>query len=226
MKWTTFAGAVAVACISMAGGAYAANVTINETINLAVAENPSTSPGWFGWRDFTGAGGAFSPDFSYTLSAGDTLNFTAMFASGQSLTLTHPQMFWLFSYITDGPQSSVNSTGNLTLFDTMGNPIYTSIVKTDDEGSVHFGQYFYAADFASLPNVLTIGGLEYDGTLNSYDDSTVTIRTYGDPQVVFDASGVTIAGIPEASTWALLGLGFAGLGFAGYRRTRSSLAIG
>lgn len=32
-------------------------------------------------------------------------------------------------------------------------------------------------------------------------------------------------GVPEASTWAMMLLGFAGLGFAGYRRTRTQLAI-
>jgi hypothetical protein len=34
----------------------------------------------------------------------------------------------------------------------------------------------------------------------------------------FEVSGVS--SVPEPSTWAMLVLGFAGLGFAGYRKTR------
>jgi hypothetical protein len=31
--------------------------------------------------------------------------------------------------------------------------------------------------------------------------------------------------VPEASTWAMMLVGFAGLGFAGYRRTRKAVSI-
>jgi hypothetical protein len=34
----------------------------------------------------------------------------------------------------------------------------------------------------------------------------------------------TTTAIPEPSTWAMMALGFAGLGFLGYRKTRSDLA--
>ncbi len=37
--------------------------------------------------------------------------------------------------------------------------------------------------------------------------------------------GVRVDGIPEASTWAMLLAGFAGLGYAGYRGRRSPFAI-
>ena len=33
------------------------------------------------------------------------------------------------------------------------------------------------------------------------------------------------AAIPEPSTWAMMLLGFAGLGFAGYRKTRKAVSI-
>ena len=38
-------------------------------------------------------------------------------------------------------------------------------------------------------------------------------------------TGVT-GGAPEPATWAMIGLGFAGLGVAAYRRRRKALAIG
>jgi hypothetical protein len=34
-----------------------------------------------------------------------------------------------------------------------------------------------------------------------------------------------LGGIPEASTWAMMALGFAALGFAGYRTSRKGVAF-
>jgi hypothetical protein len=49
---------------------------------------------------------------------------------------------------------------------------------------------------------------------------------YGDPTNQFGAviGDVSLSAVPEPSTWALMLLGFAGLGFAGYRRARARLA--
>ena len=47
----------------------------------------------------------------------------------------------------------------------------------------------------------------------------LTINGFGD----FAIGGV-VEGVPEPSTWALMLLGFAGLGYAGYRRTREPRA--
>jgi hypothetical protein len=41
--------------------------------------------------------------------------------------------------------------------------------------------------------------------------------------VVAPDSFTTASGVPEPSVWALMLIGFAGLGFAGYRRTRSGI---
>jgi hypothetical protein len=38
------------------------------------------------------------------------------------------------------------------------------------------------------------------------------------------ASGLSLAA-PEPSTWAMMVLGFAGLGFAGYRKSRKAVAV-
>ena len=39
-----------------------------------------------------------------------------------------------------------------------------------------------------------------------------------------DNVSVTSTAIPEASTWAMMVLGFAGLGFAGFRARRTAIA--
>jgi hypothetical protein len=36
-----------------------------------------------------------------------------------------------------------------------------------------------------------------------------------------DGARITVSGVPEASTWAMMVIGFGGLGFAGYRASRS-----
>ena len=50
-------------------------------------------------------------------------------------------------------------------------------------------------------------------TGSSYDNN-FKYRT-----IAFEVKG---AGVPEPSTWAMLLLGFAGLGFAGYRKTKGA----
>ena len=117
------ASAFAIA-LALAGSTSATTVVLNENVDLTVAKSPNM-PTFFGWRDFTTTGGAFSPTFSYTLAAGDSLDFTARFLSGQSLTLVNPNTFWLASFSTSGEVSGVNGTGMLTLLDTLGNPLFT-----------------------------------------------------------------------------------------------------
>ena len=36
---------------------------------------------------------------------------------------------------------------------------------------------------------------------------------------------IDVSGVPEPSTWAMLGIGFAAMGFIGFRRTRARSAI-
>lgn len=53
--------------------------------------------------------------------------------------------------------------------------------------------------------------------------STITITPInGEHLVVFD--NLSVSTVPEASTWAMMILGFAGLGFACYRSSRKSVA--
>jgi hypothetical protein len=56
----------------------------------------------------------------------------------------------------------------------------------------------------------------------SFGDNTAGNQDIGN--ILDNVSLSTASGIPEASTWAMLGLGFAGLGFAGFRARRSAVA--
>ena len=61
------------------------------------------------------------------------------------------------------------------------------------------------------------------GTFTAGASNTLSFASADDFGSPFGAvvGGVTVTAVPEASTWAMMLLGFAGLGFAGYRRTRA-----
>jgi PEP-CTERM motif len=64
---------------------------------------------------------------------------------------------------------------------------------------------------------------DYSLTANGASD-VLSFLAYGSlpvpPFALLD--GVSLTAVPEPPTWALMGLGFAGLGFTAYRRTKKS----
>jgi hypothetical protein len=56
--------------------------------------------------------------------------------------------------------------------------------------------------------------------------STFALSDFFTPGTYTGSEGavLTVQDIPETSTWAMMALGFAGLGFLGYRKTRNALA--
>jgi hypothetical protein len=92
---------------------------------------------------------------------------------------------------------------------------------------------FPAMPHLDNPGVLFTAGLY---TYNIYTVSVDNAFTYylssnnpdgiynpGQPGTLF-ADNNPVTGVPELSTWAMMLLGFAGLGFVAYRRTKSGLA--
>ncbi len=57
------------------------------------------------------------------------------------------------------------------------------------------------------PNFFTY--FAFDGDGNSWEGASL------------DGARITLSAAPEASTWAMMLIGFGGLGFAGYRASRS-----
>jgi hypothetical protein len=84
-----------------------------------------------------------------------------------------------------------------------------------------------AFDGATLVQTFALTALQHDADLNF-----ILVATGGSLTEVslFSTSGIKeakhfevsgVGGVPEPSTWAMMVLGFAGLGFAGYRKARS-----
>jgi PEP-CTERM motif len=80
-------------------------------------------------------------------------------------------------------------------------------------GSVTGNKGSVTIDFSSTPQVFTYSGGSFSLVLT---DLTLTL---GDPNLVG-----TIAAVPEPSTWAMMILGLAGVGFMAYRR-RNQIAL-
>jgi hypothetical protein len=77
------------------------------------------------------------------------------------------------------------------------------------------------------PNAVTwdLTGTVTGGAFNNVPVTMIIDATQsGGPGSVISVSG-TNSTIPEPSTWVMMALGFAGLGFLGYRKTRSDNAL-
>jgi hypothetical protein len=96
--------------------------------------------------------------------------------------------------------------------------LYNSITITDSGGTTVID----AATFPILNPATGNQGLGGSAYVNIVDTNTITGVTFTSDQRAFEFDNVTIASVPEASTWAMMLLGFLGLGFMAYRRKESS----
>jgi choice-of-anchor A domain-containing protein len=87
---------------------------------------------------------------------------------------------------------------------------YTITTQSDWYGAMLAGDY-------NVVNPSDIDGFLYANTFNGGVSNGAELHYYG-----FD--GALPSAVPEPSTWAMMLAGFAGLGFAGFRRARASAA--
>ena len=120
--------------------------------------------------------------------------------------------------IEDGGSATFDATDIFTFVWGSPNP-GDSLVTTSD------GQSYTTADLiaaAALDGVTVVNQPYTPGYLVEVtgDFTSVTLTMSGG-----DGGNFEIGAVPEASTWAMLGLGFAGLAFAGYRSRRAAISI-
>lgn len=215
---TSFKNVIALAGVSAAifgavAPAMASTATVTTTLNVA-----DIQAGLYGFTGGAQGSPPFTPPFSVELSAGDTFDFTINFEPGQKITINNLSFIWAFSYTQFDSGTSVTGTGSLSFLDSNGAALYTSNIKTDTEGAYHFGQNFNDSDFNSLPASVTFSGLHYVGTVDSYSDPVVLVRTYNKPALFFNADSYTAMPVPESETYAMLIAGLGLLGFTASRR--------
>jgi hypothetical protein len=145
-----------------------------------------------------GGARAADADFVFTITGGDkTSTFELNPASGQDLGFS----FFFSSLPATIGESSVTLT-DLSFWDGGG--------FNDDKYFNFFSPQFY--------NGVTFLTGVYPGLVNEFTGKTDTVT-------VVDPPPPTAA--PEISTWAMLLIGFIGLGYAGYKKakTRTALAV-
>jgi hypothetical protein len=97
------------------------------------------------------------------------------------------------------------------------------------------GEVMIAANFDVAVNIVASAGAEfssaYAGALESAEGGASVDPTFAIDEPGYSAytlegvpAGPAAAAAPEPETWAMMLLGFAGLGYAGYRRTRGQRA--
>jgi hypothetical protein len=180
-------------------------------------------------------------------SAGCTsqLNTLTFAGNGFSSAFETPFKVGTLTYFNGSVVGNLPSTVDLSLATTFTNPLGVGLVTTSFTLSLitttNTGDPNGDADFVNLPGsfvpqTFDVGGTLYtvtlvdfenvhgDGFLGSTGTSlhvreglTATADLFA--KVTADTSGV-ITGVPETSTWAMMLIGFAGLGFAGYKQAR------
>jgi hypothetical protein len=224
---TMFAAAALAAGLTVASAASAAAVVFTQTYDLTTANVTPTSVTSVNNTGFTPTLSNGSP---LLVSNGDSIDFRVNFASGQGLMFTG-STFGLFQIAVISPDFialSGNANSTLTLFDTSGNVIRTLGVNnfTSTQPRV-LGDTF---GNIGVPLSGTIGSLEFIdpsisglGQANHFTSSVLSLdaTSAGGFQVVSVAVTPTV---PEPATWAMLVIGFGGLGAMLRRRRAPTLA--
>jgi hypothetical protein len=129
---------------------------------------------------------------------------------------------WIVGFYQEG----ANFTGFLDKSGVISSILFPGSVSTQVLGINDFGEM--VGDY-TLSNGDMFGFLDKGGvftTVDPFGSTAVTANGINDKGIIVgfygDANGNTIgfATVPEPSTWAMMALGFAGLGFAGYRKAQ------
>jgi hypothetical protein len=228
MKKTYWAGALALAGMALVGQARAATMPIyfsgpGVSGSLEITFGPNTDSNYSSAFEITGVSGTFS-------DSNNGLNIVDASVS-------------LFSILS--PPSTPDSTNFLAPNDFSRFAVGSGLPPMSN-GFVTYDNLFWpggapatASDFDGAGGFLDIYGLAFTiggGVVVDLFNNGVGADThipYGGFGVVvasadnaldYVSAGVA-ASTPEPSTWAMMVLGFAGLGFAGYRKARKTVAI-
>jgi hypothetical protein len=101
-------------------------------------------------------------------------------------------------------ESMIISDGVNTIGVGEGTFLSSSFIKTDSSGSI---VNWVVVELLGADRTFVLGDL---------------CCTIGDPPLMYTFGTKSV---PEPSTWALMLLGFAGVGFASYRSTRTTVAV-
>jgi PEP-CTERM motif len=191
--------------VSVVGAGHAAIFLSGYNVSSAVAENaiPSNVPATP--ADYTASAPA-STTFSVDSSPVDTVGMWITSGGGTLLT-------------GDGTHSMDNTLWNITGTVTVTNG-ETFTFKHDDGITLDIAGLLVVS--APGPTSATTTTGTYTGASGNKPFQLVYGECCGGPAVLNVNLPFVSPGVPEPSTWAMMGLGFAGLGFVGFRRARKT----
>jgi hypothetical protein len=232
MRRTSLFGAVAIAAMGAAIAANATTVTFDSFGGSYPLYSP-LPPGETLYTDFssgnpgTGTGTLYTP--SGQSQSGDqpgsfvAAPYTASGSTTGQFFATTPGETETFTFATDVKDvaiyiGSLDEENSLIIHTTSGDVTYS-------------GTQLASVFGASLPGdgTPTITGSTSNGRFTFVDSSVdITGITVSEGLAVssnsFEIAQITTS-VPETSTWAMMGLGFAGLAFAGYRARRTPVRV-
>jgi fibronectin-binding autotransporter adhesin len=190
--------------------------TFNSITATTYGETTPSAPFSNGGADFSGSGVVMNnggqPSLGlYATPLGDTTNYMAVLGNG-SEEIAYSSLKNAFGLYW----GSVDTYNLLTFFN--GSTAVATITGSDVQPPMlaNGGQTDYAAN-----GYVVIGALPFfdsvvvSSSANSFEFDNV-LAGVGTTQFT--------AGVPEASTWAMLLVGFAGLGYAGFRRSKGPIS--
>jgi hypothetical protein len=159
----------------------------------------------------------------YTLTFNDPDGLGPLTGGSGLLTLNEPTLGNLIEGAPTAGESLVATVNGYSF--TINSSSYSQ--WTIDLGNGHFNNVGVSS--AVNYNVLNMVFLDtYGGSGAKYDlqrTQNSPLIDANSPLSTFTISGPLVASVPEPSTWAMMLLGFAGVGFMAYRRRNQSAAL-
>ncbi len=234
------AAAIAVAAVSGASSANALTATISWYEVNPASSDPSA-------YDFNTAPATECCSYYFDNEVGSTLSGgVPVVGAGNSASLSEAVGTALPWWT---PSAAVTSEGTTSV----SLPLAQNMFPPEGTGNNDSAYFQTAVVTFTLPSnsggyEITFGGdddtflalgnniIGQDGGIHAYDPTqNVTVyipasggivtEFYADRHIVAAYDYLSVEAVPEASTWAMLGLGFAALGFAGFRARKTSISI-